>query len=162
MAMSGPLLAQDIADAMGVSVTPQLICFGNGIVNEIKLGVPGVGLPTGNLISGLDYSRAANEIGNCIAGSVTPEIEDYCMALFLYIMAKAIITYTGPPPPAPNMWSIGGKIFSLVGDDMAQDIHDLVYDPKGFPGPSDKLKAKCGAIAQHIMLNAEVESGVIN
>jgi len=161
MALSGSSLAQEIANAMGQTLTPQLTCFGNGIVNELKQGVAGVGIPVGNLITGLQGSRAATEIGNCIASQVPTKLITYMTAMMVYIMTDGTVTYSGPPPPATNIWTIGGKIVGLDGDDMAQFIYEEAFITEA-PACPDQLKDKCNAVCDYILLNAEVENGVIS
>ena len=82
-------------------------------------------------------------------------------AMMVYITTEATVAYTGPPPPAPNMWTTGGKILNLVGDDMAQFIYEEVFKEEA-PECPPELKAKCGAVCDHILLNGQVENGVIS
>ena len=166
MAMDGLQLADEIAAAMGYSPTSaQLQGFGKGIVEEVKNGTATFGTtPSGHTISGIVFSSMANLI-KTYGGfpSVSAELLALCDGVSSNIMDNAIVTYIGPPPNPPiiepeDAWFLGGTISGLDGSSMANDVKDAV----GFPSVSTLLLAKCTAIVDHIMNNAEVVSGVIS
>jgi len=85
---------------------------------------------------------------------ISPELTLYATALSNYIIAFAVVTYTGPPPSAGNPdWYLGGTIGGMTGAAMAAAVALGV----GFPFVSTELLNKCTAIVDHIQSNAEVE-----
>ena len=164
MAVSGSGLADEIRIAMGfpTPVSTQLTGWATGTLDELTIsGTAGFGGVAGpHSITGMTGSSMATRV-ETEAGypSVSTELTNFCTALVDYIQSNAVVTYTGPTPPPPPGFTDGGTISGMVGDDMADDIHDSV----GFPGStSTPLKELCGAIVDHIQANAQVASGVIS
>lgn len=164
MATSFPLLATEIATAIGQSyVTTQVMGFAHGILEELtQNGTATFGFtPTGHTISGMTAASMAGKIATYAGyGYASPELVNFCMGIVTHIQGAAIVTYTGPifPPPPPPGWFLGGTISGLSGPAMASLVQSYV----GYPSVSPQLLAKCTAIANHIMTNASVVSGVIS
>jgi len=166
MALNETALAQDIADAMGFpTVSAQLVGWSKGVIEEVKKGVATFGnIPTPHPISGIVGSSMASLITNYAGyGTTSPELTSFCNGIATHIVTSGVVTYTSPvpAPPAimpPAAWFLGGTISGLSGGAMASMVQTMV----GFPSVSSKLLAECTAIADHIMNNAEVVSGVIS
>lgn len=168
MALSGSGLAEEIRSAMNFPspTSTQLIGWATGIVEEITTnGMATFGTIAGpHPISGLTGSSMAGKVAN-YAGypGVSAQLLNFCTAIANHIMTNGVVTYAGPPPAPPAIppsaaWYTGGTISGLSGSLMASDVASAV----GFPGVSAPLLNKCTAIANHIMTNAQVESGVIS
>ena len=94
---------------------------------------------------------------------VTPDLLNFCTGVANHILAAGQVFYSGPPPAPPVLppslaWFLGGTISGLSGSAMA----DLVKTTMGKPSVTSELLNQCTAIANHIMTNATVVSGVIS
>lgn len=157
MAMSASALAGEIAAALGESQTTEIEGFATGFVDGLKLGVATFGPPSGNTISGVLGPTVAGLIQSA-AGypSVSAELTGFGSGFATHIATSAIVTYTGPGPPAG--FFTGGTISGLSGSTFAS----LVQAAAGYPSVSAELEALCTAVTDHIVANAEVVSGVIS
>ena len=164
MAMDKDALASEIAQAMGHShVTQQLKGFAQGIIEEVRNGTATFNLvPTPHPISAIVGPNMAQLVATYAGyGYASPELTQYCTGVATYIMASGIVTYASPespPTPPDKAWFLEGTISGLVGSAMASTVASFVP----FPYVSKELLAKCTAICNHIVNNAEVESGVIS
>lgn len=164
MAMNGPGLGDEIASALSQSPTTQMTGFGKGIVEAVQQGTATFGnIPGPHPISGVSFSTMASLIqGYAGYPSVSPELSNFCDGIATHVMTGTV-TYSGPPPSPPVImppaaWFLGGVISGLSGSAMAS----LVASKVGYPSVSSELTAMCNAIANHIMTNAQVVSGVIS
>ena len=166
MATNAPQLANEIRAAMGfpLPVSQQLIGFAQGILEELTMnGIATFdsGIPGPHSISGMVGVSMATKVHNYAGwaeAGPTPQLINYCTGIVQHIHGMGIVTYVGPPPPAIPDYFLGGTISGLDGTIMANTIAGLVP----YPGTSPELIAKCTAIVTHIMVNAEVVSGIIS
>lgn len=165
MPMSGPDLAQDLADALGEKeVSDNLKGWANAVVTEIQSGVVTFGnIPGPHPITALVGPRLAALIAQ-EAGypGPTPELIAYAGAITAHVMTGTVTYKTplpNPPPlPPPAAWFLDGTISGLAGPVLAQQIASAL----GQPAPSSELLKKATAIVNHIQTNAVVTSGVIS
>lgn len=159
MAVNAPQLAIEMTNAMGypLPASTELEAFATGLLNGLTGGVATTGPASGNTISGIVGPSIAAEIASLIPtySGVSTELNNFCTAYATYVMASAIVTYTGPGTPS---YFTGGTISGLIGAALAATIQSTV----GYPFISTKLLAMSTAIVDHIIANAEVESGVIS
>lgn len=162
MSVNPTLLASQIAAAVGHpgNVTQQVQGFATGILNELtQSGHAAVGSPSGNTISGMTGTSMASRVASAAGYSfVSTPLRNFCTGIVTHIQSAGSVTYTGPIPPAPVVYFLGGTIVGLSGPSMAA----LVQSTVGFPFTSSQLSAMCTAIATHIMTNAQVSSGTIS
>jgi hypothetical protein len=161
MAMNGNQLADEIAASIGYGKTSgRLKCLGNGIVNEVRHGVATYGMiPGPHSISGISGSNMAQLIVTCNGYSYTSgRLVLYCNAIADHVMGAGIVTYAGLPLPTMVGWRLGGVISGLNGSVLAA----LIVNYERLGSVSGKLLAECTAIVNHIMNNADVETGVIS
>lgn len=161
MAVSPSVLAAAMSTGIGQStVTPQLLGLATGILNELTIsGHAAVGHPSGNLISGMSGSSMASRVATDAGyGSVSTQLLHFCTGITTHILTSGTVSYTGPVPPAPIVYFLGGTIHGLSGSAMAA----LVAADVGYPFVSSQLLGLCDAVATHIMANATVTSGVIS
>lgn len=161
--MSGPALAGEIRSAMGfpAPTSVELIGWATGVVTHIQTsGLATFGtIASPHTISGLTGPVMAGLIQvNAGYPFVSPELILYCTAMTTYIMGTAIVTYTGPIPPPPPGFNVGGTISGMSGSALA----DVVATALGKGFTTTELINKCTAIVSHIENNAEVVSGVIS
>jgi hypothetical protein len=162
MATSPTLLASEVATALNHpgDVTAEVLGWATGLLEELtQNGVATFGgIPGPHSISGMTGLSMASKIAG-YAGypGTTPTLIGYCTGIVAHIQGSGIVTYTGPTPPGPSYF-LGGTISGLSGPAMAT----LVASSAGYPGTTPVLIAKCTAIANHIMTNAQVVSGVIS
>lgn len=163
MATNATQLADEIRSAMGfpLPVSPQLIGWATGVLDELTSNGSATfgGMAGGHPISGMTGSSMASKVA-AAAGypSVTSELENFCTAIVDHIESDGIVTYIGPVPPTMPDWFLGGTISGLDGSALAV----LVKDAVGYPSVTSELETFCTAFTDHIMNNAEVESGVIS
>jgi len=163
MAMSIPVLAAAIVTGIGQSGPPTtpVTGFATGIINEIEQnGMATFGsVPTPNPVSGVTGPGMASKI-QAAAGypNVSTPLSNFCSAVATYINSNAIVTYTGPIPPANPAWFLGGTISGLSGSALASAVQSSM----GFPSVSSQLLGMCTAITDHITNFASVTSGVIS
>jgi len=164
MAMAYLDLADEVAAAAGYpEASDKVKAFSKGVVDGIKLGVASfnAGVPTPHVITGIIPATMAGII-KTEAGypSVTSQLLGFCSAVATHIMTPAfgIVTYVGPPPPAVPNYFQDGTIAGLSGSVLAA----LMATNMGFGSPSSELDGFASAIANHVVNNAEVLSGVIS
>lgn len=163
MAMNYTNLADEIKTEMGFSgaTSTQLIGWARGVVEEIQASTAtfNSGTPTHSIVS-IDGDSMATLIKTYAGyGSVTDILKKYTNAMSDYIVANAVVTYTGPPPPATPDYFLGGTISGMVGSDMADAIVAAISE---YPTRTDLLTKKCNAVVNHIHTNASVVSGAIS
>ena len=167
MALDASALSEEMRVAMGFPspVSTQLLGWSMGVVEEVLNGFATFGnVPSPHPISGVTGAGMASLIANYAGyGFVTPQLLNFCTAVADHITGSGIVTYIGPPPAPPGLqppdaWFLGGTISGLSGASMAADVAAAV----GFPGGSPQLLSQCTVIANHIMANAQVVSGVIS
>lgn len=157
MSVSPTALAAAMATGIGQSApTSQLSGFAKGILEELtQHGMASSGPPSGNTISGMSGSSMATKVAG-YAGypNVSAELMGFCSAIVSHIESAGLVSYTGPGP----VFFLGGTISGLSGSAMASGVMSSV----GYPSVTSQLSGMCGAIASHIMSNAEVNSGTIS
>lgn len=166
MAMSSALLSLDLQDAMGFPSPPtiELIGLADGIIAElIENGSTTFGnVPGPHLITGITAASMANKIsGGAGFPSVSIDLLNMCSGIIKHITESGVVFYAGPPPAPPAIppsaaYNSGGTISGLSGSAMANEVKTAM----GKDSVSIKLLNKCTAIVNHIIINAEINSGV--
>ncbi len=167
MAVNFNDLADEIASAIAAPKTPEIIGFSKAVLEELTVNGSATynDFASPHPISGMTESSLANKIATYIGGrgpATTMSIK-YAKGIVDHIQNDGFVEYGSKPlnPPTVNPgqeWMNDGTIKSLVGVSMANEIELNI----GSPFMSAKLIAKCTAICDHIMNNAEVEVGVIS
>lgn len=167
MALNANGLAEEMRSAMGFPspVSNELIGWSAGVVEEVLKGVATFGnIPGPHPIAGITGPGMAALIADYAGyGSVSADLLNFCTGVANHIVSSGVVTYTAPPPAPPAIppaaaWFLGGTISGLSGPAMAAQVAAAT----GFPGVSAELLNQCTAIANHIMANAQVVSGVIS
>jgi hypothetical protein len=161
MSVSPSLLGTEIATALGQSsATSQVIGFATGILNELtQSGMAAFGSPSGNTISGMTGADMASKVAAAAGfGSVSGTLSGFCSGIVSHIQSAGMVSYTGPTPPATPVYFLGGTISGLSGSAMAAQVQASA----GYPSVSSQLLGMCTVIANHIMTNAQVTSGIIS
>jgi hypothetical protein len=166
MALNPALLASQIQAAIAApSVTPEILGFATAVCEEIiENGLATFAYFSGpHIISELDGASLANRVAGYLGrGPESANTIKFCTGITEYIMDAGVVFYASkainPPLVPPELsWQNQGTITLLIGPDMADSIESFV----GAPFMSSKLIAKCTAICNHIMSNAQVEIGII-
>lgn len=168
MALNASGLADEVRSAMGFPspTSKEIVGWATGIVDEVTSnGVATFGnIPGPHPISGITGASMAGKVATAAGyGSVSAELLNFCTGVANHITGSGVVTYAGPPPappalPPPAAWFLGGVVSGLSGPAMAAQVASAV----GYPGVSPELLNQCTAIADHIMANAQVVSGVIS
>lgn len=157
MAMDASQLAEAITLGINQSLPPstEVEGFAQGVINALQGATATFGPPSGNTISGIVGAAVAADV-QAGAGypGISSELSGFGSGLASYVQANAIVTYTGPGPS----FFTGGTISGLVGAAFAS----VLQGSMGYPSVSSELLGMATAITDHIVANAEVESGVIS
>lgn len=162
MAMDVSALADAITLGMGFSLpaSTEITGFAQGVVDGVSAGTASFGgIPSPHVISGMDGSAISAAIAsNAGYPGVSSELAGFGDSLATYIQSNAIVTYTGPVPPPPPGFNLGGTISGLVGAALG----DALAAGMGLGAASAEVTAMGTAIADHIVANATVVNGVIS
>lgn len=169
MAVNPTQLADEIRSALSfpTPVSDQLIGWATGVLDELTQSGTATSrnFPGPHPISGMTGASMAARIvaaSNGKYGFVSTSLLNYCNAVVTHIQSQGQVFYTSPipsnPPPPSDSWFLGGTITGLDGNALAV----LVAAQVGYPFVSTQLIAKCTAMVNHIMSNAEVTDGTIS
>jgi len=177
MAFPSPVSAQLVAWATGIILEIQTKCTVSNLPGTVFGVVPPSGGPliAGGASAGLMSGMTGSSASSFIVASdpidypfATPQLMNFCEGIVQHIQTVGQVTFsvgtingactnTLITPGVFTGVGTNGQIINLNGPAMATLVASLVP----FPGPTPQLIAKCTAIANYIMANAQVNYSTV-